>query len=61
MIEAMWLAQYEQGGYTLEAYQRLSALDGDYPPVEVAKNALLRGLSTRQAPAQPVTRTAILP
>ena len=23
--------------------------------------ALLRGLSTRQAPAQPVTRTAILP
>ena len=51
MIEAMWLAQYEQGGYTLEAYQRLNALDADYPPVEVAKNALLRGLSPQEPSA----------
>ena len=51
VIEAMWLAQYEQGGYTLEAYQRLNALDADYPPVEVAKNALLRGLSPQEPSA----------
>jgi len=51
VIEAMWLAQYEQGGYTLEAYQRLNALDPGYPPVEVAKNALLRGLSPQEPSA----------
>lgn len=48
VVEAMWLAQHEQGGYTLEAYQRLRALDPDYPPVQVAMNALLRGLSPQE-------------
>lgn len=51
VVGAMWLAQYAQGGYTLEAYQRLKSLDGEYPPVRVAVNALLRGLSPQEPSA----------
>lgn len=53
MIESMWLAQREQGGYTLEAYQRLRLLADDYPPAHVAMDALLNGLSPQDPSVAP--------
>lgn len=53
IIEAMWLAQHEQGGYTLEAFQRLRALGDDYPPARVATGALLNGLSPQEPASAP--------
>ncbi len=50
-VEAMWLAQYRQGGYTLEAYQRLRAVGEGYPPAHVAIDALQNGLSPQEPSA----------
>lgn len=52
-VEAMWLAQYKQGGYTLEAYQRLRAVGEDYPPAHVAIDALQNGLSPQEPSVSP--------
>jgi hypothetical protein len=53
IIEAMWLAQHEQGEYTLEAFQQLRALGEDYPPAKVATGALLKGLSPQEPASTP--------
>jgi len=52
-VEAMWLAQYRQGGYTLEAYQRLRAVGEEYPPAHVAIDALQNGLSPQEPSVSP--------
>lgn len=52
-VEAMWLAQYRQGGYTLEAYQRLKAVGEGYPPAHVALDALQNGLSPQEPSSTP--------